>query len=381
MTDTVDRARKNLKRRDVARDVLAWWDENRRELPWRARPGETADPYRVWLSEILLQQTTATGAAPYFLDFTRRWPNVHALAAAPMEEIMAAFAGLGYYSRARNLHACAKAVAQAGGAFPSDEADLLALPGVGPYTTAAVAAIGFGRPAAPVDGNIARILSRLFAFETPVAANRPALDEVARTLTPIQRAGDYAQALMDIGAMVCRPRNPDCGRCPLGKACLAARTGEPERFPSRPDKKPRPEKVGAAFYVVRPNGAFLARRRPPKGLLGSTMELPGGAWRVGELSAVDAAEAPFAAAWLRLPGAVEHVFTHFRLQLALFAAEARAAEPPPGHVWIAPDEIGEAGFSGLMRKAAERAASGWSDRSLRTRCGASSTRTPSGTRS
>jgi len=381
MTDTVDRARKNLKRRDVARDVLAWWDENRRELPWRARPGETADPYRVWLSEILLQQTTATGAAPYFLDFTRRWPNVRALAAAPMEEIMAAFAGLGYYSRARNLHACAKAVAQAGGAFPSDEADLLALPGVGPYTAAAVAAIGFGRPAAPVDGNIARILSRLFAFETPVAANRPALDEVARTLTPIQRAGDYAQALMDIGAMVCRPRNPDCGRCPLGKACLAARTGEPERFPSRPDKKPRPEKVGAAFYVVRPNGAFLARRRPPKGLLGSTMELPGGAWRVGELSAVDAAEAPFAAAWLRLPGAVEHVFTHFRLQLALFAAEARAAEPPPGHVLIAPDEIGEAGFSGLMRKAAERAASGWSDRSLRTRCGASSTRTPSGTRS
>lgn len=381
MSDTVARARQSLKRRGVADAVLAWWDRNRRDLPWRARPGETADPYRVWLSEILLQQTTATGAAPYFLDFLRRWPTVEQLADAPMEEIMAAFAGLGYYSRARNLHACAKAVAAAGGVFPSDEAGLRALPGVGPYTAAAVAAIGFGRPAAPVDGNIARILSRLFAFETPIAANRADLDEVARALTPHGRPGDFAQALMDIGAMVCRPRNPDCGRCPLDKACLAARTGEPERFPSRLEKKARPAKVGAAFYAVRSNGAFLARRRPPKGLLGSTMELPGGAWRIGELGAVGDHEAPFAAAWVRLPDEVEHVFTHFSLRLALFAVEAGFVEPPPGHVWIAPDEIGAAGFSGLMRKAAERAASAWRDSRIRTHSGASSARIPSGTRS
>jgi len=380
MNDTLARARKNLKRREIAGEVLAWWDRNRRELPWRARPGETADPYRVWLSEILLQQTTAAGAAPYFLDFVRRWPDVRALAGAPMEEIMGAFAGLGYYSRARNLHACAKAVAEAGGAFPSDEAALRALPGVGPYT-AAVAAIGFGRPAAPVDGNIARILSRLFAFETPIPGNRAAIDDAARALTPRERAGDYAQALMDIGAMVCRPRNPDCAHCPLEKACLAARSGEPERFPSRPEKKPRPAKVGAAFYVVRSNGAFLARRRPPKGLLGSTMELPGGAWRVGELAAVGDHEAPFAAAWVRLPDEIEHVFTHFSLRLALFAVEAGFTEAPQGHVWIAPDELGAAGFSGLMRKAAERAASAWSEARFRTRSGASSTRTPSGTRS
>ena len=381
MIDSLDRARAALKRRDVSRDVLAWWDQNRRELPWRARPGEAADPYRVWLSEILLQQTTAAGAAPYFLDFTRRWPDVRALAAAPMEEIMSAFAGLGYYSRARNLHACAKAVADAGGVFPSDEVELRALPGVGPYTAAAVAAIGFGRPAAPVDGNIARILSRLFAHQTPIPANRAAIDEAARALTPMGRPGDYAQALMDIGATICRPRNPDCARCPLRGVCLAVRAGQPERYPSRPEKRPRPEKVGAAFYAVRPNGAFLARRRPPKGLLGSTMELPGGTWQVGDIDGVDEEQAPFAAAWVRLPEEIEHVFTHFSLRLALFGAEAYFTEPPAGHVWIAPNEIGEAGFSGLMRKAAERAAVAWGEAKVRTRSGAPSAKTPSGTRS
>ncbi len=297
MTASVDLAREALKRRGVAASVLAWWDVHRRELPWRAAAGEAADPYRVWLSEILLQQTTATGAAPYFREFVRRWPDVGALAAAPLEDIIQSFAGLGYYSRARNLHACAKAVAAAGGAFPDEEAALRALPGVGPYTAAAIAAIAFGRPAAPVDGNIARVVSRLFAFEAPVAANRPAIASAAEALTPAARPGDYAQALMDIGAAICRPRNPDCGSCPVSGDCLAARSGAPERFPGRPETKQRPEKVGAAFFAVRPNGAFLARRRPPKGLLASTMELPGGAWRVGDLEALSAAEAPFAAAW------------------------------------------------------------------------------------
>ena len=263
----------------LAAKTLAWFDRHRRELPWRATPGETADPYRVWLSEILLQQTTTAGAAPYYREFLRRWPDVAALAAAPIDEVMSAFAGLGYYSRARNLHACAKAVAAAGGAFPSDEAALRALPGVGPYTAAAVAAIAFDRPATPVDGNIARIVSRLAGFSTPIAANRRAIEAFARTMTPARRAGDFAQALMDIGATICRPEGAGLPGLSAREDCRAAASGDPEAYPGRAAKKPRPEKVGAAFFAVRPNGAFLARRRPPKGLLGGTMELPGGPWR------------------------------------------------------------------------------------------------------
>ena len=357
--------------------MLAWWDVHRRELPWRAKPGETQTPYRVWLSEILLQQTTATGATPYFHEFVRRWPDIGALAAAPIENIIQSFAGLGYYSRARNLHACAKAVVAAGGEFPSDEAELRALPGVGPYTASAVAAIAFGRPAAPVDGNIARVLSRLLAFPEPIAANRGAIGAAARALTPCERPGDYAQALMDIGATICRPRNPVCGICPLSGGCLAARSGVPESYPGRPEKRHRPEKAGAAFFAVRPNGAFLARRRPPRGLLASTMELPGGAWRVGGLEIVDAAEAPFAAAWVRLPESIEHVFTHFTLRLGLYAAGAGLIEPPEGCQWVSPDEIGQAGFSGLMRKAAEAALRGWSELAVKTRSYAPTRRTRS----
>ena len=339
-----------IARPDAAAKVLRWFDRHRRALPWRAAPGETADPYRVWLSEILLQQTTTTGAAPYYREFLRRWPDVAALAAAPMEAVMSAFAGLGYYSRARNLHACAQMVAASGGVFPSDEAALRALPGVGAYTAAAVAAIAFDQPATPVDGNIARIVSRLAGFSTPIAANRRAIEVFARVLTPQRRAGDFAQALMDIGATICRPRAPACLACPLREDCRAAASGEPEVFPGRTVKKARPEKVGAAFYAERANGAFLARRRPPKGLLGGTMELPGGAWRVGVVGEVNAEEAPFAAEWRRLPGFVAHVFTHFTLRLAVFCGTA-PAEAPEGMVFVSPDEIEGAGFSGLMRKA------------------------------
>jgi A/G-specific adenine glycosylase len=333
----------------LADKTLAWFDAHARALPWRAKPGERADPYRVWLSEILLQQTTTSGAAPYFAKFLARWPNVAALAAAEIEEVMNAFAGLGYYSRARNLHAAAQAVAAAG-AFPSDEAALRALPGVGPYTAAAISAIAFGRPATPIDGNIARIVSRLAGFSAPIAGNRRAIEDFARKLTPPSRAGDFAQALMDIGATICRPRAPACLVCPLRAGCRAAASGDPEAFPGRSVKKPRPQKVGAAFFAERPNGAFLARRRPPKGLLVGTMELPGGLWRIGDLAQVGADEAPFAANWVRLPEPVEHAFTHFSLTLALFTAPAPVALE--GMVFIAPDEIDAAGFSGLMRKAA-----------------------------
>jgi A/G-specific adenine glycosylase len=343
------------KPRALAARVLEWWDLHRRALPWRAPAGAAADPYRVWLSEILLQQTTAAGAAPYFLDFVARWPDVASLAAAPLDDVMRAFAGLGYYTRARNLHACAREVAARGGVFPRKEVELLALPGVGPYTAAAVAAIAFGEPAAPVDGNIARVLSRLHAFATPVAANRPAIEAAARDLTPRDRPGDFAQAMMDIGATICRPRNPACLACPLREGCAAARTAAPEDFPPRAVKKANPARVGAAFYARRADGAFLARRRPPKGLLGSTMELPGGAWGPGDIADVGPAGAPFAARWRRLPGAVEHVFTHFALKLALFVSEADFAAAPEGLVWIAREDIAASGFSTLMRKAAEAA--------------------------
>ena len=219
----------------LADKTLAWYDAQRRDLPWRARPGETPDPYRVWLSEILLQQTTTAGAAPYFLKFTARWPDVAALAAARSEDVMSAFAGLGYYTRARNLHACAKAVAAAGGAFPADEDALRALPGIGPYTAAAVAAIAFGRPATPVDGNIARIVSRLAGFTAPIVANRAAIEAFARKLTPAARAGDFAQALMDIGATICRPKAPACLDLSAARGMRARRpAASPRPIPARP---------------------------------------------------------------------------------------------------------------------------------------------------
>ncbi len=356
MQSSLPRRAPALKSISVASSALAWWDRHRRALPWRAAAGEIADPYRVWLSEILLQQTTTAGAGPYFLEFLKRWPDVESLAAASLEEVMQAFAGLGYYSRARNLHACARVIAARGGKFPREEARLRELPGVGAYTAAAIAAIAFNAPAAPVDGNIARVVSRLVAFDVPIARNRDGLARAAAALVPTDRPGDFAQAMMDIGATICRPRNPDCPRCPLRSGCLAARTDSPDAYPPRLEKRARPTRVGAAFFARRADGAFLARRRPPRGLLGGTMELPGGEWGPGEFAEVGPQFAPFSTDWRRLPGAVEHVFTHFSLRLALFGAVVESAAPAPdGGVWIGEDEVASAGFSGLMRKAVETA--------------------------
>ena len=352
MDDSLAPRGARLKPREVARRVLAWWDVHRRDLPWRAAPGETPDPYRVWLSEILLQQTSASAAAPYFEKFVARWPRVEALAAASLDEVMAAFSGLGYYSRARNLHACAKEVARRGGRFPPSEAELRALPGVGAYTAAAVAAIAYEAKAAPVDGNIARILARLHAIEAPVARARRAIDEAAAALTPEKRRGDFAQALMDIGATICRPRRPDCPACPLRATCAAARTGAPEAYPRRAAPKARPTRFGAAFFARREDGAILARRRPPEGLLGATLELPGGPWRAAERADAGPRDAPFAASWRRLPGEVEQAFTHFTLRLTLYAAEVGARPlAAEGLIWIEPATAQDAGFSSLMLKA------------------------------
>jgi A/G-specific adenine glycosylase len=233
-------------------DLLAWYDRHRRVLPWRALPGETPDPYRVWLSEIMLQQTTVRAVAPYFARFTARWPDVRALAAAPLEDVLRLWAGLGYYARARNLHACARAVAERhGGRFPQSEAELAALPGIGPYTAAAIAAIAFDARAAPVDGNIERVVARLFAVEDELPAAKPTIRRLAETLVPAARAGDFAQALMDLGATVCTPRKPACALCPWIDECAARRRGDPESFPVKAPKREGRLRCGAAFVVVR----------------------------------------------------------------------------------------------------------------------------------
>ena len=340
-----------LKPRPLARRLLAWWDVHRRDLPWRDPPGQTPDPYRVWLSEILLQQTTAAAVAPYYARFLLRWPRVEALAAASLDEVIEAFAGLGYYARARNLHACAQEIARRGGRFPDTEAGLRALPGVGAYTAAAVAAIAFGEPAAAVDGNVARIMARLAALPTPWPQARAAIAAATAALVPADRPGDFAQALMDLGAMVCRPRNPACAACPLNPDCAAALAGEPESYPRRAAAKGRPVRFGAAYFAFRSDGAFLARRRPPKGLLGATLELPGPPWRTAENGGADGAP-PFAARWRRLPGEVEQVFTHFTLRLTVDIAEVDTAPGgASGLFWVASADAVSAGFSSVMLKA------------------------------
>jgi A/G-specific adenine glycosylase len=298
--------------------LFAWYDRMARPLPWRVRPAERAagrspDPYQVWLSEVMLQQTTVAAVQPYFATFTARWPSVEALAAAPEADVMAAWAGLGYYARARNLVACARAVAAAGGRFPDTEAGLRALPGIGPYTAAAIAAIAFDRQAVVVDGNVERVIARLFAVEEPLPDAKPALRERAACLTPAERPGDYAQAMMDLGATVCVPRRPACGVCPWLRACAGRAAGIAAALPAKREKPAKPVRRGTAWVALRPDGAVLLEERPARGLLGGMLGLPGGGWDGA------GASAPFPADW-RTAGAVRHTFTHFHLELSVEAA-------------------------------------------------------------
>jgi len=344
--------------RPAAERLLAWYGVHRRHLPWRARPGELADPYAVWLSEIMLQQTTVAAVGPYFRDFLARWPTVEALASAPIDEVMREWAGLGYYRRARNLHACAEVVARDfGGKFPPTEEDLRALPGIGPYTAAAIAAIAFGRCATVVDGNVERVVSRLFSIETPLPRSKPEIRVRAGTLTPETRAGDFAQAMMDLGATVCTPKRPLCTRCPLTEDCAAHAAGIEETLPRRTPKKARPTRRGACFLLTRKDGAVLLRRRPAKGLLGGMMEVPTTPWDGDEKDeATLLREAPVAAKWRRVPGRVEHTFTHFHLDLAVFvaAADAKTAKSADG-IWVHADDLGGEALPSVMRKVVELA--------------------------
>lgn len=337
----------------IAADLLAHYDTHARKLPWRAPPGaNAADPYRVWLSEVMLQQTTVAAVGPYFAKFTNRWPNVEDLAGAEDAEVMAAWAGLGYYARARNLLACARAVAaEHGGVFPDTEEGLRALPGVGAYTAAAVAAIAFGRRAVVVDANVERVVARLFAIATPLPTARPAIRLAADRITPDARAGDFAQAMMDLGATICTARNPACGICPLREDCAAFLTADPAAFPVKAPKKAKPHRLGHGWWIERADGHVWLVRRPDKGMLGGMRALPSSDW--GE--APDATP-PVAAAWHRLPQPVAHVFTHFSLALTVHVAHVgRDAAPAGEGEWWPIDRIDQAGLPTLFRRAAEAA--------------------------
>jgi A/G-specific adenine glycosylase len=336
--------------------LLAWYDRHRRDLPWRTPPGRRPDPYRVWLSEIMLQQTVVAAVRPYFERFVTRWPDVAALAAASLDEIMQEWQGLGYYARARNLLACARVVAgRHGGAFPSEPVELRALPGVGDYTAAAIAAIAFDRPVAAVDGNVERVVARLYALAEPMPAAKPRLRALATALVPDQRVGDFAQAMMDLGATICTPHRPRCVLCPWRRACAAVADGIAEDLPARAEKPPRPQRYGVAFWLTRPDGAVLLRRRPEKGLLGGMIEIPSTPWRGEPWELAEAvAAAPASVQWSPLAGAVRHGFTHFQLELGIVAG---AGQGDGGGLWSPVDKLGELALPTLMKKVAGHAIS------------------------
>ncbi|MEZ5897685.1 MAG: A/G-specific adenine glycosylase [Parvularculaceae bacterium] len=340
--------------RAVSRKLLTWYDANARVLPWRVGPaarkaGAAPDPYRVWLSEIMLQQTTVATVAPRFEDFIARWPQVEDMAAAPIEDILGQWAGLGYYARARNLHKCARVVADGHkGAFPREESALRELPGVGPYTAAAIAAIAFDAPGVVMDGNIERVSARLFAIDTPLPKAKPELRDAIASVWPGKRSGDFAQALMDLGARVCRPRNPDCGACPLSPYCAAFAGGVQNDLPNKQKKAAKPTRRGVAYALVNHRGEMLFERRPEKGLLGGMLGLPGSDWREGE----PAPAPPAHAKWTRA-GAARHTFTHFHLELEIMRAPApKGFRANNNQSWIAPEK---ARLPTVMKKAVEKA--------------------------
>lgn len=325
---------------DHADRLLAWYDRARRVLPWRALPHEMADPYRVWLSEIMLQQTTVQAVKPFFETFLRLFPTIAHLAAAPTEQVMSAWAGLGYYSRARNLHACAKQIQnELQGQFPADYAGLKALPGIGDYTASAIMAIAFDKRAVVVDGNVERVISRLFRIEEPLPHAKPLIRQQAEALTPAFRPGDYAQAMMDLGATICTPRSPSCLLCPVQPACQAYHAGDAPTFPRKRPKQSRKTRFGAAFLCQREDGALLLRTRPDKGLLGGMSEIPTSHWHEEAVEAsADLVDAPLALSWHLLSEPVHHVFTHFPLQLRIYVARTSATTKAPKGMRFVPRE-------------------------------------------
>jgi A/G-specific adenine glycosylase len=352
-----------LRDEDLSGALLEWYDRHARVLPWRVPPGAGArpDPFRVWLSEVMLQQTTVAAVKDYFHRFTARWPDVHALAAAEDEEVMAEWAGLGYYARARNLLKCARAVAAAGGGFPGDHAGLLKLPGIGPYTAAAISAIAFDRAEVVVDGNVERVMARLFAVETPLPTAKPGLTALAARLTPATRPGDYAQAVMDLGATICTPKSPACGICPWAAACTARAQGIQAGLPRRLPKTPKPTRRGVAYIGRRADGAWLLERRPEKGLLGGMLGWPGSDW-----AEIPADPVPPAQGDWQDPGAeVRHTFTHFHLRLSLRVADLPEGTKPETGRFHPHDSFRPSALPTVMRKAFDLAREALPDRGER----------------
>ena len=346
-----EKVRSNLCDQPRSNDLLNWYDQNARVLPWRIAPalskrGQRPDPYRVWLSEIMLQQTTVAAVKPYFLKFTSRWPDVGALAAAQDADVMAAWAGLGYYARARNLLKCARAVAdEHNGVFPQELSALLKLPGVGPYTAAAISAIAFQKVATVVDGNVERVMARLYAVQTPLPDAKPELTQKAAALTPPVRPGDYAQAVMDLGATVCTPKSPNCALCPWRANCKAFSQGSAAELPKKRPKPQKPTRYGIVYYVERADGAVLLERRPDRGLLGGMLGWPGSAWDDAPKDAP-----PVRAKWTTLPQKVRHTFTHFHLELTIKTAQLARSEPVQHGTFIDRHAFRPAELPTVMRK-------------------------------
>jgi len=336
--------------------LLAWYVDNKRDLPWRREP---ITAYSVYVSEIMLQQTTAATVGPYFEEFLRRWPELSDLAAAPLDDVLHAWQGLGYYARARNMLRCAQEVVEKhNGVFPQAESALLRLPGIGPYTAAAIAAIAFDHPATILDGNVERVIARLRLVETALPAAKPELHRLAAEITPQERPGDYAQAIMDLGATVCTPKKPACPRCPWQDACRAHAAGVAQTLPRRSPKPERPLRHGVAFWTVRGDGQILLRRRPEKGLLGGLMEVPTSEWRdIAWQTSAARRQAPAKSSWRKLPGVVSHGFTHFRLEITVFVGKVDGRAAIDG-VWCPPERFADYALSTLSKKIIRHAETG-----------------------
>jgi A/G-specific adenine glycosylase len=339
-----------------AKKLLAWYDDHARDLPWRVSPrdrtkGVRPDPYRVWLSEIMLQQTTVAAVRDYFHAFTERWPTIAALAAAPEDDILKAWAGLGYYSRARNLKKCAdRVMAEHGGEFPADLHALRDLPGIGDYTSAAIAAIAFDVPAPVVDGNVERVIARLNAIDTPLPKAKPAIKAAVAAMLDPGRPGDFAQATMDLGATICTPKRPACLHCPLRQGCAALDNGDPERFPVKAPKKDKPLRVGAVFVLVNDEGAVLLEKRAGTGLLAGMTQVPTTGWTARHDGETDTDAAPVTGLRWRQCGQVRHVFTHFALDLTVWLASANRPAHD-GRWWSGPSELAGEALPTVMKKA------------------------------
>ncbi|MBO31711.1 MAG: A/G-specific adenine glycosylase [Rhodospirillaceae bacterium] len=331
--------------------LLKWYARHRRRLPWRALPGEKADPYRVWLSEIMLQQTTVATVKPYFGSFLARWPTIENLAAANLDQVLHAWQGLGYYARARNLHKCAQVISREfDGVFPAKENELRKLPGIGPYTAAAIAAIAFDLKATPVDGNFERVMARLHQVETALPEAKLELYGHAEALTPERRVSNYVQAVMDLGATVCTPRNPKCTICPWLPDCRVGGTDKAETYPRRSQSKTKPVRRGVVFWVCDPRGRVLLRRREEKGLLGGMIEVPSTEWRQKVWPLKEAVkDAPAASQWQKLPGIVHHTFTHFHLELKILTGSVSRTAATTGF-WCLPEEFGAQALPSVMKK-------------------------------